>query len=569
MGTAAVLVAVAVAVVVVLGTASGDTSVPTHRAVQTNPAHRPADPAHHVADPARHPAGSAVRTRGSARHQSGRSALHQPGRSAQHQSGRSAERNARRHPRAAVAPASLSIGSSAVSAAVPPGFVGLSMEYRGFAALAGPDPKAVDPVFEQLLRDISPDQSGVLRVGGDSSDWSWYPVPRMAQPPGVKYDLTPALLSSMHAVAGAVNTRLILGLNLEADSPRIAAAEADAMISRIGVGSIDGLELGNEPELYGSFGWYKSPTTGLQVPGRPRGYGFSDYQSDFSRFAHSLPAAPLAGPSSGGPEFLANLGTFLASEPKVRLATVHAYPLKHCTRSQIVTMPELLSNEASHGLAETIAPYAAAAAAHGVPLRVDEMNAVSCGGYRGVSGAYGSALWMLDTLFEMAKLGINGINIHTVPKTINELLGPSFTGGRWQIKVHPEFYGMLMFAQAAPPGSRLLAVSGAPQAGVKVWATRGTDNKIRVVLINKNVDGSRVVQMAVTGESGPASVEQLLAPNVDATTGITLGGQTFGSETSTGVLTGPQDTTTLTQAGGTFSVTLPAASATLLTLPAG
>ena len=36
--------------------------------------------------------------------------------------------------------------------------------------------------------------------------------------------------------------------------------------------------------------------------------------------------------------------------------------------------------------------------------------------------------------------------------------------------MHPEYYGLLMFAQAFPPGARLLPVS-APAGPVKVWAT--------------------------------------------------------------------------------------------------
>ena len=57
------------------------------------------------------------------------------------------------------------------------------------------------------------------------------------------------------------------------------------------------------------------------------------------------------------------------------------------------------------------------------------MNGVSCGGTRGVSDTFASALWVLDTLFEMARLGVSGINIHSVPDTINEIIGPAFTNG--------------------------------------------------------------------------------------------------------------------------------------------
>ena len=53
-----------------------------------------------------------------------------------------------------------------------------------------------------------------------------------------------------------------------------------------------------------------------------------------------------------------------------------------------------------------------------------------------------------------------------------------------------------------------------------------------------------------------------------STGGVTLGGQTFGAETSTGVLAGPAAHRTVAPSGGAYPVTVPAASATMLTIPA-
>src|SRR6201999_1868215 len=94
--------------------------------------------------------------------------------------------------------------------------------------------------------------------GGASPDWSWWPVAHVARPPGVKFTLTPTWLDVARSVATAVRGKLILGVDLEADNRTVAAAEANAMVSQIGRSSIAALELGNEPELYGTFGWYRS-----------------------------------------------------------------------------------------------------------------------------------------------------------------------------------------------------------------------------------------------------------------------------------------------------------------------
>ena len=108
------------------------------------------------------------------------------------------------------------------------------------------------------------------------------------------------------------------------------------------------------------------------------------------------------------------------------------------------------------------------------PLRIDEMNSVSCGGAPGVSNAFVSALWVLDAVFQMARVGVDGVNIHTYPKAPYELFRFTHENGKWSGFVAPEYYGLLMFAQAAPAGARLLKTSGT-LGNVRAWATRATD----------------------------------------------------------------------------------------------
>src|SRR5256885_7785742 len=72
--------------------------------------------------------------------------------------------------------ATLTVERATVGNPIPSGFVGLSMEFRGLASYAGLDAKAPSPVFEQLLRNLAPGQSPILRIGGDGTDWTWYPV---------------------------------------------------------------------------------------------------------------------------------------------------------------------------------------------------------------------------------------------------------------------------------------------------------------------------------------------------------------------------------------------------------
>jgi hypothetical protein len=64
-----------------------------------------------------------------------------------------------------------------------------------------------------------------------------------------------------------------------------------------------------------------------------------------------------------------------------------------------------------------------------------------------------------------------------------------------------------------------------------------------------------------------ATVQQLRAPGAGALSGVTLGGQSFGATSTTGELAGKSTDTTLGQSGGNYVVSVPGASATLLTIP--
>jgi hypothetical protein len=178
-------------------------------------------------------------------------------------------------------------------------------------------------------------------------------------------------------------------------------------------------------------------------------------------------------------------------------------------------------------------------------------------------------LWALDAVFQMARVGVDGVNIHTYPGAPYELFTFTHTDGKWSGFAAPEYYGLLMFAQAAPAGAHLLHTSGA-LGNVRAWATRAPDGTIHVVLINDYTAQSRTIAVRIPGATGTATLERLRAPGVSARTGVTLGGQGFGTSTTTGLLSGPSNATTVKPANGDYSVTLPRSSAAMLTIgPAG
>jgi hypothetical protein len=462
-----------------------------------------------------------------------------------------------------------SVGSSPDGQPLAQGFLGVSLEYSALHLYTGRDPRAVNPVLIGLIRSLAPGQSPVLRIGGNSADITWWPMRHTIPPGNVRYALTKGWLRTTKALASALGARMIMGVNLAGGRPAVAAAEARALLTGIGRRYIQAFEIGNEPDVYGIFPWYRD-RRGRIFFARAHNYSLSAYIRQFSRWRAALGRnTPVAGPAFAELTWLSGLNTFIDAERGLKVVTLHRYPLRACLKDTsdpgYPTIPNLLSDSSSSGLAQAVAPYVGPTHDRGLPVRVGEMNSASCSGKRGVSDTFASALWVLDTLFNLASIGVDGVNVHSLPGAAYELFTFKHTAAGWEAFVHPEYYGMLLFAQAFPAGAQPVPVSVSPDGPLKVWATRTPDSLTRVVVINKDPANTYQVQLHVPGLSGQAHLERLQAPSVDSTSGVTLGGQTFGDETTTGTLPGAPQTETVAPALGSYTVTLPPASAALLT----
>jgi len=460
------------------------------------------------------------------------------------------------------------VSANQTGPAMPSGFVGLSLEYHALVPYAGRDPNALNPVFIALMRALSPGQPTVLRIGGDSTDQTWWPMPGVVAPGGINFSLTKDWLRVARAVAAKIDARLLLGVNMAADSPALAGAEGRALLQGIGSRYLDALEIGNEPDVYTEFAWFASPA-GRVYYARPASYDLQDYFEDFARWRAALPTGvPVAGPAFATETWMSELPSFLSAEPGTSVVTFHRYPLRGCeTNVQAGDYPSisnLLSDTSSEGLAQSIAPYVVTAHAAGIPFRLDELNSASCSGKLGVSNTFASALWVLDTLFSLASVDVDGVNIHTLPGAAYQPFSFTEQGSHWSASVKPLYYGLLMFEQAFPAGARQLSVD-APTGPVKVYATQTSSGQIHVVIINKDPITPVVVRVQLPGPQTPAQSEALSAPSVSSTSGVSLGGESFGASTTTGVLPTNPHPTTVSPTLGYYTVTLPGGSALMLT----
>jgi Glycosyl hydrolase family 79 C-terminal beta domain len=463
---------------------------------------------------------------------------------------------------------SVRVTHSGVSQPIPSGFVGFSFEFQAVRDYTGSDPHAINPVLVQLIRDVAPGQTPVLRIGGDSTDGTWWPVPDVTPSPGISYTLTKSWLATTRALAVATGAKLILGVNLKLDSVAEAAAEARAYRTGIGTRHIDALEIGNEPELYKVFPWYEEGAVPFYA--RPPTYDFASYAEDVSQVAGRVPGLPLAGPATGDSSWLARVPRLLAFERRLKVVTYHRYPLISCFSQpgdrRYPSITNLLDSDAARDLLQGAGTTIASAHRHGATVRIDELNSVACEGQPGVSDTFASALWMLDTLFAMVRAGVDGVNIHTLPDAAYEPFVFRRIRGRWLATVRPEYYSLLTFAEAAPPGSRMLSIDQTASTDVRSRATVTGDGVVHVVVINASLTSGHVVLVRPPARARVAVLERLRAPSAAATDDVTLGGQTFGNETGTGTLKGTLRTVSLTpDRRGRYLIRMPASSAAMLT----
>jgi hypothetical protein len=446
---------------------------------------------------------------------------------------------------AAAGPAGATISLRAATVKLPRSFFGLSIEYFEL-----PMYERFLPEFERILSllHIAGDGPQVIRIGGDSADMTyWNPGTTLS---GSLFTLTDAWFAQTATLVRDLGLRLLIDLRLVDSSPPEAAAEAQAAITRLPSGSIAGFEIGNEPDQYGHH------------------YSISDYVAAFRADQRALapvaPQVPVLGPAitSTSTNYNWLRGVIAGDHSQLGVLTGHRYPLGACAKpgqSTYPTVPKLLGESLSAGLAQSVAP--AVRLAHGAqrPFRLDELNSVTCGGKPGVSDTFATALWAPDALFALLQTGIDGVNVHIRPTKVNGPLALTSHG----LTARPLLYGLILFARTLGPGGRMVKLNASIPRSVdlKAWAARVQGNVLHVLLIDKS---PRAVNVELRlPASAPATVQRLLAPSVRATSGVTLAGQQLGAD---GGLTGTPVLQTVAHRAGGYPVSVPGSSAALLSV---
>src|SRR5579864_9243925 len=438
--------------------------------------------------------------------------------------------------------ATISVQTRTLGRQIPKDFVGFSLEVstagQGLARFAqggsNAPPRAVYALgtpgapnqgFFQLMRNLGP---GILRLGGNSQDNTCWKPASAPHPGRCQGELTSADLHLYSEAAKATGWRLIVGLNLKQNSSQWALSEVTQGIAReLTPPHVLGLELGNEPDLFGE-------------PERPKSYSPAELVKDFRAYSDMFKSNatareyPVIGPAICCRWRNAqDLGAFLdgVGASTLKLVTVHEYARTVCDGRR-VTAEELLAPELMTRFNHAARTWVAAAHQRKLPIALAETNSASCGGMPGVSNAFASTLWGLDWLFSNAEDGFTSVNFHISYRPGGSSYNPVDTyrgaGGAYENIARPLYYAMYLFARSAS-GRHLLPATTQSAANVRAYATAACPAcAVNVVVLNKDLSASGRVRVHLSSPFGTATLLLLQAPALASQSGeVTYGGKQF------------------------------------------
>ena len=441
----------------------------------------------------------------------------------------------------AAGPVSVRVHADRTLATVPEDYMGLGFEISSVAVpgLLSAHNRTYVRLVEKLGR------QGVIRIGGNTSDFSRYDAHGTAVSAPKATVVTEANLRELKSFVDAIGWKLIWGLNLGDNKLDNAVEEARAVATIMG-DRLLALEIGNEPDLFGRAGH------------RPADYNYDSWLRDFRRYKQAvravLPHAPFAGPDlAGAADWMTR---FAKDESDIALLTAHHYITGQANPA--ATMDTMLAANPKYD--EVLARFQAASKAAGKPWRMCETASFSGGGKQGVSDTFAAALWALDYLFVLAEHGCAGVNMETGVNHLGWIshYTPIGDDGHGNYSAAPEYYGLLAFAQM-PKGDVLAVECQASGIDLTAHAVKA-GNEICMALINKDQHQDAEVAIATGGPVRVSRLMGLSADSVAATDGIMLGGAAVGGN---GRWSG-RSTRIRAQASDTAQLHIPAASATLV-----
>jgi hypothetical protein len=437
---------------------------------------------------------------------------------------------------------------------VPQRFLGLSFEVAALGQLAEYGDRGN---LVGLLRSLGP---GMLRFGGITADenvaWTDAATPRPAWASSV---IGPAQMRALGVLARRSGWQVLLTVGLAHYEPLAAAREVAAAHSALGP-YLAAVEIGNEPNAYGSHGFRELPWIAQ---------GYEEEVSGYREAIDALtPGVPIAGPDVSGSGAFSEWGSEEALAQTPVLLTGHHYPLG-CAQTPAPTIESLLSS-ATRGLAaRSLASYMSVSRSNGIPLRMDEINSVSCGGVAGISDTFASALWATGYITQAMADGVAGINLQGNPTNCagyTPLCAPDAAAlAEGRLRTQPEWYALLLTRSLVGDRPLPTTISSEGSPDLAAASFLASDHSLKVVLANDDPEGSGslALHLEVGAHMGTAGVMRLTAPSQSATGDVLLANRAVGPD---GSWHAPLQTESIATHSGVLALELGPGSAALVTV---
>jgi hypothetical protein len=344
---------------------------------------------------------------------------------------------------APVVSATLNFHTDKPGPAIPTNFIGLSYETQQLS-----DPTFFSAANTGLIAQFRAITStGVLRIGGNTSDYGfWKPTPASVPPPRkqrpykvgdppptLSYAIEPVAVDNLRAFLDATGWTCLYGINLGTNIPSLAAAEAAYVAKALG-SKLEYLQIGNEADRFGST--IRDP----KITGKP--WNADTFLDEWLTFAKAI-FAVVPNAHFGMPDIASNAQWFttiaerLANDPiRSHIACMsHHYYIGGPPSNPDMTIAHILQPDPR---VSTLAEMVSATAAKlQTKWRMTEGNTCYRGGKPGVSDVFASSLWAADYLLLLASLGYSGVNLHGGDgKMVAESLGGKLPGDQLVIAQH-------------------------------------------------------------------------------------------------------------------------------------
>jgi hypothetical protein len=388
---------------------------------------------------------------------------------------------------------------------------------------------------------------GVLRIGGGSVDQvMWTP-----EATGTHLQVTPVEIKALAGFLEATGWLCLYGVNFATSTPAQAAEEVAYAVSVLG-SNLLGIEIGNEPDEYG--------TPGNFFAGN---WTFEDYLARWNMFRsailQSAPNVAITGPATAGGNHITTWTLPFGqatTAAEITLLTQHYYRDYYASGGS-PTAAFLISPDSQ--LTGELAILNAGAQQLGIPYRISECNSFDNGGVPGVSNSYASSLWVIDFLFDVALGGSTGVNMHGGGRSPGYTPIADDSGG--VIEARPEYYGLLLFALAGP-GTLLETQLAAGTVDATAYAVGTASGGLNLIVVNKDTLQNLTLTIATNQNIQSATLQTMTGASLAATSGVTIQGATVNPD---GTFF-PTVAGTLTPAGTQTTCFIPALTAALISI---